>query len=98
MNGQSRNFVFRNLVLTLVVLTVALNHSTVLGYALGGAGQIGFGGYGSGVIVDLFTVGDVRNWPVIWMVFASYALVLGIIFPLVFKYKHNPEELREIAH
>lgn len=49
------------------------------------------GGYGSGLIVDLFTNEGTRNWPVIWAVFASYALILGIIFPFVFKYKHKPE-------
>jgi len=49
------------------------------------------GGYGSGVIVDLFTNGATRDWQSIWLVFAGYALVLGLIFPFVFKYKHKPE-------
>ena len=47
------------------------------------------GGYGSGLIVDLFTNGDFRNWTLIWTVFAGYALILGLIFPFVFKYQHK---------
>jgi NHS family xanthosine MFS transporter len=47
------------------------------------------GGYGSGMVVDHFTVDGVPNWPVIWLVFGGYALVLGLIFPFAFKYKHQ---------
>jgi NHS family xanthosine MFS transporter len=32
----------------------------------------------------------VREWPSIWFSFAAYALVLGIVFPLVFRYRHDP--------
>jgi len=46
------------------------------------------GGYGSGLIVDLFTKDGLRDWPTIWLVFAGYALILGFIFPIAFKYKH----------
>ncbi|MDZ4681394.1 MAG: nucleoside permease [Saprospiraceae bacterium] len=50
-----------------------------------------FGGFISGWVVDSFTsIDGVRNWQYIWFTFAGYALVLGIIFPLVFKYKHDP--------
>lgn len=49
------------------------------------------GGYGSGLVVDYFTADGVSNWRTIWFVFATYALVLGLIFPLVFKYKHKQE-------
>lgn len=55
------------------------------------------GGYGSGLVVDLFTLNGVRDWPAIWMVFASYALVLGLIFPFVFKYKHKPQVVTSMA-
>jgi len=49
------------------------------------------GGYCSGMVVDFFTGTDgIRDWPVIWLCFAGYALVLGLIFPFVFKYKHQP--------
>jgi NHS family xanthosine MFS transporter len=47
------------------------------------------GGYGSGLIVDLFSNQGVRDWPTIWLVFASYALILGLTFPFVFKYRHQ---------
>lgn len=47
------------------------------------------GGMLSGWVVDHFTVGDVRDWPSIWFTFAGYALGLGIVFPLVFRYRHK---------
>lgn len=58
------------------------------------------GGYGSGWVVDLYTRtenGQVvsRDWQSIWFTFAGYALVLGVLFALVFKYKHIPTD-REI--
>lgn len=55
------------------------------------------GGYGSGLVVDLFTRDGISDWPTIWMVFASYALVLGIIFPFVFKYKHKPQVITSLV-
>ena len=56
------------------------------------------GGYCSGMIVDYFTYNDVRDWQSIWFAFTGYVLILGIIFPFVFKYKHNPEEVKTIKH
>ncbi len=47
------------------------------------------GGRLSGRVVDYFTVEGVRDWQSIWFVFAGYTLVLGILFPFIFKYKHN---------
>jgi len=52
-----------------------------------------FGGIASGWVVDFFTTGANRDWRSIWFVFAGYALILGIIFPFVFRYRHK----REIA-
>jgi NHS family xanthosine MFS transporter len=54
------------------------------------------GGYGSGVVVDYFTHDGVSDWPTIWMCFATYALVLGLIFPLAFKYRHKPEVVASV--
>lgn len=48
------------------------------------------GGYCSGLVVEHFTQKGVSDWHSIWLAFAGYALVLGIIFPLLFKYKHDP--------
>ncbi|MEI9918468.1 MAG: nucleoside permease [Bacteroidota bacterium] len=49
------------------------------------------GALGSGWVVNHFTVGTVRDWPSIWFIFAAYALVLGVVFPFVFKKK--PESI-----
>jgi NHS family xanthosine MFS transporter len=56
------------------------------------------GGYCSGLVVDHFTNNDVRDWQSIWMVFAAYVLVLGIIFPFVFKYEHDSKVVENINH
>jgi len=48
-----------------------------------------FGGWLSGWVVDLFTADGVKDWQNIWFTFAAYALVLGIVFQFVFKYKHE---------
>jgi MFS transporter, NHS family, xanthosine permease len=53
------------------------------------------GGLISGRVVDYFTVDGVRNWQSIWFVFSAYALVLGLIFPFVFKYKHKGGKVSE---
>ena len=47
------------------------------------------GGVMSGKVVDYFTVNGVKDWQSIWFVFAGYALILGLVFPIVFKYKHK---------
>lgn len=57
-----------------------------------------FGGILSGWVVDHFTVNGVRNWEHIWFSFAGYALLLAIVFPIIFKYKHVKEEVIEVAH
>jgi NHS family xanthosine MFS transporter len=49
------------------------------------------GGTVSGRVVDYFTQGGVKDWPSIWLTFAGYALILGLVFPLVFKYRHEPQ-------
>ncbi len=56
------------------------------------------GGLLSGRVVDYFTIGGVRNWQNIWFTFAGYALLLGIIFPLVFKYTHDPKQMEQVRH
>lgn len=56
------------------------------------------GNYISGRVVDHFTVNGVKDWQSIWFSFAGYALLLGIIFPLVFKYKHTQVDKVSVAH
>jgi NHS family xanthosine MFS transporter len=56
------------------------------------------GGYGAGLVVDHFTVNKVTDWQSAWFAFAGYALVLGLIFPFVFRYKHDPTMVAEVKH
>jgi NHS family xanthosine MFS transporter len=56
------------------------------------------GNYISGRVVDYYTIGGIKNWPNIWFAFGAYALILGIFFPLVFKYKHQSEAALAIKH
>jgi len=55
------------------------------------------GNYISGRVVDYFTVNGVKDWTSIWFSFAGYALLLGLIFPFVFKYKHDPKQMGSVA-
>jgi NHS family xanthosine MFS transporter len=55
------------------------------------------GGMASGWVVDHFTANGVKDWQSIWLTFAGYALILGIVFPLVFKYRHDPEKMVHIS-
>ncbi|HSQ44088.1 MAG TPA: nucleoside permease [Ginsengibacter sp.] len=52
------------------------------------------GGLFSGMVVDHFTANNITDWRSTWFTFAGYALVLGIVFPFIFKYKHEqvPEQ------
>ena len=44
-----------------------------------------FGSYAAGEVVHGM------GWPVSWYIFGGYAVVVTILFALIFKYKHNPE-------
>ncbi len=59
-----------------------------------------FGSFTSGVLIDkFFTLPDhTKNWQGIWLCFAAYALVIAIIFPFVFRYKHNAALEHAIQH
>ena len=52
----------------------------------------------AGAVVDHYTVDGVRDWHSIWLSFAGYALVLGLIFPFVFRYKHDPKAMAAAGH
>jgi NHS family xanthosine MFS transporter len=68
-----------------------------------GLGAI-MGGWAAGKVVDHFTTNiagscsGVKDWPSIWFTFAAYALVLAVLFPLVFRYKHSNKEQINIKH
>jgi NHS family xanthosine MFS transporter len=39
-----------------------------------------------------------KDWPVIWLSFAIYALIVAVLFAIFFKHKHNPEQNQSFAH
>jgi NHS family xanthosine MFS transporter len=57
-----------------------------------------FGSIAAGMVVDHFTVDGVKDWQSIWLTFAGYALVLGLLFPFLFKYKHDPAAMAAVRH
>jgi NHS family xanthosine MFS transporter len=59
-----------------------------------------FGSFASGVIIDRFyTLSDQsKDWHGIWLCFAAYALAIAIVFPFVFRYKHNAALAHAIKH
>jgi NHS family xanthosine MFS transporter len=40
----------------------------------------------------------VRDWHGIWLVFAIYALIVGVLFMIFFKHKHDPKALANVQH
>lgn len=40
----------------------------------------------------------IQQWEPIWLSFAAYALVVSILFAVLFKHKHDPNEITEISH
>lgn len=59
------------------------------------------GSYGSGVIIDKFFIlaNGEKDWHNIWFSFAIYALIVTILFAILFRYKHNQnQEQVVIAH
>lgn len=58
-----------------------------------------FGGLISGIIIDkYFTHDGIRDWHSIWLSFAGYAMVIAILFALMFKHKHDPKALESVSH
>ena len=58
-----------------------------------------FGGLLSGMVIDKFFTHDgVRDWHNIWLSFAGYALVIAILFAVLFKHKHNPNDVANVSH
>jgi len=59
-----------------------------------------FGSLTSGFIIDeFFTMPDhSKNWHGIWLTFAAYALVIAVVFPFVFRYKHTAALERATQH
>jgi NHS family xanthosine MFS transporter len=64
----------------------------------------GFGAY-LGTIVSSWAINEFfitssgsTDWQGAWMAFAIYALIIAILFTVLFKHKHNPEEIKEVKH
>jgi NHS family xanthosine MFS transporter len=52
----------------------------------------------SGYVIDnyyLLTDGK-KDWPGIWLAFAGYAMVIAILFLLLFRHKHDPKAIQNI--
>lgn len=58
-----------------------------------------FGGLISGIVIDtFFTNGGVRDWHGIWLSFSAYALVIAVLFAVMFKHKHDPNVVENVSH
>lgn len=44
------------------------------------------------------SVVEIKDWHPIWLSFAGYALVVAILFALLFRHKHDPEALEGMQH
>ena len=58
------------------------------------------GSLGSAAIISQYFItenGD-KDWSGIWFTFSIYVLIVTVLFAILFKHKHNPEELKEIKH
>ena len=52
----------------------------------------------SGYVIDKFytsPAGD-KNWHSIWLAFASYSLIVAVLFVLLFKHKHDPGAINNV--
>ncbi len=59
-----------------------------------------FGSWTSGWLIDTYFKNDAGafDWHGIWLTFSAYSLVIAIAFAILFKHKHNPEELTNVTH
>lgn len=62
-----------------------------------GIGAI-IGSFGSGWVVQHYTTGEVTDWKTVWLIFAAYAFVLAVFFPILFRYKHDRRIPMNVNH
>lgn len=63
-----------------------------------GVGAV-LGSFTSGWAIEkYFTHNGERDWHHIWLAFATYALVIAIAFAILFKHKHNPNDVANVNH
>jgi NHS family xanthosine MFS transporter len=63
----------------------------------------GFGAYlgskiSGNIINNYFVHQGISDWHSIWLAFAGYALIIAILFAVLFKHKHNPDEVQQTNH
>ena len=54
----------------------------------------------SGWLIDKYytsAAGD-KQWQGIWRSFAIYAIIVAVLFALLFRHKHNPKDLENFQH
>lgn len=58
------------------------------------------GSFTSGLIINAYFIDEAGNkdWNGIWITFSLYALVVGLLFAVMFKHKHDPEKIGAISH
>ena len=62
------------------------------------------GTLGAQAVVDRFVYSQqsaeamTAGWSASWLIFAAYALVVGVIFTFVFHYKHDPATVNDVRH
>jgi NHS family xanthosine MFS transporter len=60
-----------------------------------------FGSIASGYLIDMYFTDKAtgaKDWHNIWLSFAVYALVVAIAFAILFKHKHNPDDVAALKH
>lgn len=52
----------------------------------------------SGYVIDTYYTGPTgdKNWHGIWLAFTIYALIVAVLFLVLFKHKHNPNALENV--
>lgn len=56
------------------------------------------GSYGSGWLVQRYTHAQTTDWSAVWYIFSGYALVIAVLFALIFRYRHHSSEAPVINH
>ena len=59
-----------------------------------------FGSKISGYVIDTYytTAKGSKDWHGIWLSFAIYAFIVGVLFLVLFKHKHDPKALENVQH
>jgi NHS family xanthosine MFS transporter len=55
----------------------------------------------SGLVIEHYFTNpadQTKDWHGIWLAFAAYALVIAVLFVVLFKHKHNPQEVAATEH